>query len=338
MSPTIIFSSNVTVAITAISGTTVTAAFIDSSSINTDTIGGVQWTQYSKIKISGRLGDAVLGNNGGTCTGTLTAKMNTTAGRINCTFTCDNASELSVKTYAAADVHDLRVMIYEKGVNSSTSYPVGILLTGYGTNNNSYIDIYQGDNTRTKPRVRLGKLDGLDASIKVGGVAPTGFGLFSDNAFLQGVVYATAGVIGGWTISDDKLYHTGNTPGTNNTILSPGGTSSSTAIGGSSGSNTWAFTVSNVFGLTTAGALYSTSGKIGGWTIGTSDLHNGTTSMTNTTAGIYLGTSGIRNYKDANTYVNIQNGVITAKGVDLTGSITATSGTIGGCSISDGVL
>ena len=114
--------------------------------------------------------------------------MNTTAGRINCTFICDQASSLSVKTYAASEIHDLRVMIYEKGVNSSTSYPVGMLLTGYGTNNNSYIDIYQGEDSRTKPRIRLGKLDGLDSSIKVGGVAPTGWGLYGTNVFLTGTI------------------------------------------------------------------------------------------------------------------------------------------------------
>ena len=61
-------------------------------------------------------------------------------------------------------------------------------------------------------------------------------------------------------------------------------------------------------------------------------------SMTSTGVGTYVGVDGIRNYKDANTYVNIQNGVITAKAVNLTGEITAISGIIGGASIVDGVL
>lgn len=459
VSPTIIFSSNTTVAITAISGTTVTAAIIDSTSINTDTIGGVQWTQYSKIKISGRLGDVVLGNNGNTCTGTLTAKMNTTAGRINCTFTCDNASELSVKTYAAADVHDLRVMIYEKGASSSTSYPVGILLTGYGYNNNSYIDMYQGEDSRTKPRVRLGRLDGLDSSITVGDVAPTGWGLYSDNAFLKGVIYATAGVIGGCTINDGTLeVSTANIKGvikaeklaifsgyqnlvdvdedltlsynqsidskwtintiSSNNYLKPQGSgtywlsdfkpypfNSQTKLyldfdyrGTSSSTDTSTVTVyvrlyyytsskgyagfvqlrNFSLGKYTSGEVHKSfssnislsesetisyyricfysdgdmstlnfrniklrekadSGilaEIGGWNIGDNCLYNGTTSMTSTTAGIYLGTNGIRNYKDASTYVDITQGKITAKGVDLTGTITASDGEIGGWTIS----
>ena len=88
------------------------------------------------------------------------------------------------------------------------------------------------------------------------------------------------------------------------------------------------------------GVIVSSAGKIGGWSIGTSGIYNGITGVTTTgsTAGTFIGTGGISNYKDTSTYVNIQNGVITAKGVKLTGQITATSGTIGGASISNGVL
>lgn len=67
-------------------------------------------------------------------------------------------------------------------------------------------------------------------------------------------------------------------------------------------------------------------------------IYNGTDNINSNTPGIYLGTDGIRNYKDNNTYVNITQGVITAKGVNLTGAITATSGEIGGASITNGVL
>ena len=87
-----------------------------------------------------------------------------------------------------------------------------------------------------------------------------------------------------------------------------------------------------------SGTIVSSTGVIGGWRLGASSLYNGTTGLNNTTAGIYLGIDGIRNYKDNNTYVNITEGVITAKGVNLTGEITATRGTIGGCTISNGVL
>ena len=87
-----------------------------------------------------------------------------------------------------------------------------------------------------------------------------------------------------------------------------------------------------------SGTIVSNTGVIGGWKLGASSLYNGTTGLNNTTAGIYLGTDGIRNYKDANTYVNITEGVITAKGVNLTGEITATSGTIAGWTIKQSYL
>lgn len=75
--------------------------------------------------------------------------------------------------------------------------------------------------------------------------------------------------------------------------------------------------------------------KIGGFNIGSKAIYNGTSSLTSTTAGIYLGTDGIRNYKDANTYVDIKNGVLTAKAANVSGTITtsnitATGGKIGG--------
>ena len=67
-------------------------------------------------------------------------------------------------------------------------------------------------------------------------------------------------------------------------------------------------------------------------------IYNGTNSTTSTIEGVYLGTDGIRNYKDSTHYVTIKNGVISALGVDLSGKIIATSGTIGGASITNGTL
>ena len=108
-------------------------------------------------------------------------------------------------------------------------------------------------------------------------------------------------------------------------------------------------TTSPLWGIHTSmgyfeGAIVSTEGQIGGWTIGENKLYNGTDSLTSTTPGTYIGagataaTSGIRNYKDANTFVNITGGVITAKAVDLTGKITASSGSIAGWRIESSYL
>lgn len=87
-----------------------------------------------------------------------------------------------------------------------------------------------------------------------------------------------------------------------------------------------------------SGTIVSNTGVIGGWKLGASSLYNGTTGLNNTTVGIYLGTDGIRNYQDTDTYVNITEGVIEAKGVNLTGTINATAGDIGGAKIEGGVL
>lgn len=86
------------------------------------------------------------------------------------------------------------------------------------------------------------------------------------------------------------------------------------------------------------GSITSTSGTIGGWTIKETALYSGTTSMSSTVNGTYIGTDGIRNYASSAQYVNIVNGVLTAYGANINGTITADSGTIGGWTIKDNSL
>ena len=86
--------------------------------------------------------------------------------------------------------------------------------------------------------------------------------------------------------------------------------------------------------LDVSGRITATSGSIGGFTIGSSSIYNGTSSLTSTTAGIYLGTNGIRQYASSDAYTNITKGILTAKGANITGTIstdniTATGGSIG---------
>lgn len=78
--------------------------------------------------------------------------------------------------------------------------------------------------------------------------------------------------------------------------------------------------------LSLTGDAIINNGKIGDWNINKA-LYSGTTSMTSTTAGTYIGIDGFRNYRDNNHYVNITNGVITANGATITGVIHATGGT-----------
>ena len=126
------------------------------------------------------------------------------------------------------------------------------------------------------------------------------------------------------------------------TIRVYGGTSSTpnVTIGNLTGSTFNGETISgnNNWGILTTmgyfeGAIISTEGQIGGWTIGDTKLYHNTNSITSTDAGLYLGTDGIRNYSSGTQYVNITSGKITALGVDVSGKITATSGAIGGFDI-----
>ena len=84
-----------------------------------------------------------------------------------------------------------------------------------------------------------------------------------------------------------------------------------------------------------SGKITSTSGSIGGFTIGSSAIYNGTNSISSTAGGIYVGTDGIRNYKDANTCVTITNGVLTANGATITGTISGSTITGGSINVND---
>ncbi|MCD8004630.1 MAG: tail fiber domain-containing protein, partial [Oscillospiraceae bacterium] len=98
------------------------------------------------------------------------------------------------------------------------------------------------------------------------------------------------------------------------------------------------FTLDSSGDVAITGTITATSGTIGGWTIGTSAIYNGTTSMTSTTTGTYIGTSGIRQYASSSAYINMTGGVLTAKGASISGTITATGGTIGGFNIGSSTL
>lgn len=98
------------------------------------------------------------------------------------------------------------------------------------------------------------------------------------------------------------------------------GTIGSTPAAGSTG-----FVVSSA-GLLQAsnaiiyGSLYSSNGTIGGMTLSNNAIYNGTSSMSSTTAGVYLGTGGLRIYGSNNAYFNAtSSGAVTISGGTLTG-------------------
>lgn len=145
---------------------------------------------------------------------------------------------------------------------------------------------------------------------------------------ITGSITATSGNIAGFTISNKAIYSGTNSPSStaNGIYLGMDGIRQQTGSHFTLISD-GKITATNV-DLT--GKITASNGSIAGFTISGNAIYNGTNSMTSKTRGIYLGTGGIRQYYDASHYVNISNGILEAKGVTLTGAITATSGSFKG--------
>ena len=261
----------------------------------------VDWKLYSKVMVTGEVLIGTEWTPIGTIRGVLTG-INTSGGTItigslstNITVGSDGTINsapaiLSLVTSGTAyNARKLKVSLYEynsAGTSSGSTNLIGIMMTTAGTHGFTYLDIYNGlksktsytstiDNitTATEPMVRIGNLNGLpnivegstDASTK-----PTGWGIYTTNGFFKGKVVANAGLIGNWIIEPNVTtptyggaIYTGGF-GTDNGIFITPGYSSSTAIGGSSGSNNWTITASNKFGVTKDGNLWANAAHIKG--------------------------------------------------------------------------
>ena len=91
-----------------------------------------------------------------------------------------------------------------------------------------------------------------------------------------------------------------------------------------------------------SGKITASSGKIGGWNIGTNDISGENGNYKALISKSAIGTSGnvvfgVYNGSAWTCYMD-GTGKLVASNADISGKITATSGSIGGCSISDGVL
>lgn len=273
VSPCIVFT-NPSVYVNSISGTTVTLTITDNS-ITSSTIGGATWTNGSKIKLMGRIGNSALG----TINGVLKRDLNSSTAKtayISLDFpNTDLIKFSSGATYSGSNVGDLKMMLYEvnKIVNGTAkNRPIGILLSSYGENKKPCIDIYNGDIEDGSPVARMGYLNGLPS---VNGVSPTGYGFYAaGNAYFSGTLVSSSGKIGGFSLSENSIQN--GSLGQSGGVLICTGTNSSASIGGSNSINGWCFTAGNTFGVTKTGELYASSGKIGGCSI-----TNGVLSITN---------------------------------------------------------
>lgn len=78
--------------------------------------------------------------------------------------------------------------------------------------------------------------------------------------------------IGGFTIDSNSIYN--GTWGNSGSVMMCTGSSTAKSIGGSANINGWCFTAGDKFGVTKAGALYATSGKVGNWNIDSVSLYS----------------------------------------------------------------
>lgn len=277
VSPCIIFT-NPSVYVNSISGTTVVLTITDNS-ITSSTIGGATWTNGSKIKLMGRIGNSALG----TVNGWLKRDLNSSTAKtayISLDFPNTDLIKFSAgATYSGSNVGDLKMMMYEvnKNVNGTTkNRPIGILLSSYGENKKPCIDIYNGDIEDGSPVVRMGYLNGLPS---VNGVNPTGYGFYAaGNAYFSGTLVSSSGKIGGFSLSEytflggsgTDIIGICSTPGQEQAIWTGSTVSYSAPFRVAHNGTLYA---SNA---TIKGNITATSGKIGGC-----DISNGVLSITN---------------------------------------------------------
>ena len=288
VAPSIEVPAGNNVSITAISGNTITATISDNS-ITTTAFSPTWWCANSLVKIAGSIAGIPIG----TCNGTLTSAL--VAGRVVVQFTYTGQSEKPLSVANSQASSGLSVTL----TTISGTKPIGIYMTALGQNNwadstalnKTAISIYGGTTDgaipdSTNPVVRIGNLAGLPS---VNNEQPVGWGIYTNHGYFSGLIVSNSGKIGNFTISD-ALYSTAKAFGTtaNNVYIGDDGISLGTT-----------------FKVTKAGELTATSGSIGGWTIGTSDIHSGTHSAWNTASdGLFLGTTKIAGGNGGTWYLN----------------------------------
>lgn len=333
VSPCIIFT-NPSVYINSKSGTTVTLTITDNS-ITSSTIGGQTWTSGSKIKLMGRINTSVLG----VVNGTMARQLNTTTAKtayitLNFATTNDCAGIEQGKTYSGSAIGDLKMMMYEVNlsVNGTTkNRPVGIRMSSYNEDKKSSIDIYNGTVDDGKPVVRMGYLGGLPA---VNGENPTGYGFYAvGNAFFSGRIVSGSGKIGNWNIGTDSLYVPNKTGISSNTGKFAFWAGESNNKNGASDTNA-VFRVGHngaliATSVNITGVINANSGKIGSFTLDSNYLQSADKTVgLSPTASDWAFWAGGSNTSTAKFRVN-HAGELYATGANISGNITATSGTIG---------
>ena len=314
---------NTSVTVSAISGSEVTFLIRDNATLTKTEIATASWVLNSQIKLSGKIGNTILANATGTITKSVDTNNHTITVKVD--VGSSTVGNFTVNTtYSGSQVSKLALMM----IRNASGYRLGIYLESYSSENKKpVINIFDGSGT--DPKVVLGKLDGTP---KVNNVSPTGYGLYSDNAFLKGTIIATSGTIGGFTLSTDSIQN--GTFGQDGSVMMCLGSNNSASIGGSGNINGWTFTAGSKFGVTKNGAMYATSGKIGKYTITDSCLTTGGGSVCTGMGGTHAFWAGSDSSNDAPFHVSYDGSLYASK-ANIVGEITATSGKIGKYRIDD---
>lgn len=327
VSPSFICTEGSTsVTVSAISGSEVTFVIKDNATLTKTEIATASWVLNSQIKLSGKIGNAILANATGTITKSVDTNNHTITVKVD--VGSSTVGNFTVNTtYTGNQVSKLALMM----IRNASGYRLGIYLESYSSENKKpVINIFDGSDTN--PKVVLGKLDGTP---KVNNISPTGYGLYSDNAFLKGTIIATSGTIGGFTLSTDSIQN--GTFGQDGSVMMCLGSNNSASIGGSGNINGWTFTAGSKFGVTKNGAMYATSGKIGKYTITDSCLTTGGGSVCTGMGGTHAFWAGSDDSSKAPFHVSYDGSLYASK-ANIAGEITATSGKIGKYRISSDYL
>lgn len=291
---------------------------IKDASITSSSMCGATWTANSKVKING----IINGVSYRSVTGYMQYNLNNTANTINIIVPKANMASTvaSGSSLKAGNVSIILTHLY-KSVNGATArrYPIGMFMTSHNENRGTGISMYDG--AREKPGLVLGNLDmaGLD---KVGGYAPTGWGLYATNVYLQGTVVASTGKIGGWNLTASSLW-------SNNSAFK----NANGMYFGSEG-----ISIKDKFYVDKDGALTSTSGTISKWNIDSTYLQSSDKTVgLSATATDWAFWAGGASTSSAKFRVN-HAGKLWASDAEIAGNINAKTGTIGGFTIASNSL
>lgn len=318
---------NTSVTVSAISGSEVTFLIKDNATLTKTEIATASWVLNSQIKLSGKIGNTILANATGTITKSVDTNNHTITVKVD--VGSSTVGNFTVNTtYSGSKVSKLALMM----IRNASGYRLGIYLESYSSENKKpVINIFDGSDTN--PKVVLGKLDGTP---KINNISPTGYGLYSDNAFLKGTIIATSGTIGGFTLSTNSIQN--GTFGQDGSVMMSLGSNNSASIGDSGNINGWTFTAGSKFGVTKNGAMYATSGKIGGFNIDSTYLQSSDKTVgLSASASDWAFWAGGAGTDTAKFRVN-HAGKLWASNATIAGNITATSGKIGKYNITNNYL